>query len=74
MDSKTINLLGVILVFFGLFTLMFMHLNHEETRENALDKEHLYHILVGFPSSLLGALLLILAEKQTAVQNTKQRR
>ena len=69
MNFKFINLLGILLVFFGLLTLMFVHLKHNE--EASLEKDHdktekfeqYYHILVGFPVSVLGAMLLILAER-----------
>ena len=78
MNSKIINLLGVVFVSFGLFTLMFIHLNHhheeatEEEAEHVLEEQWI-HIAVGSPLSILGALLLLLAEKreQTAVQKKK---
>ena len=57
------------MVFFGLFTLMFIHLNHqavEDEHEDNLDQW--LHLAIGFPASLVGALLLILAERrQTTV-------
>ena len=63
-SAKTLNFLGIIIVFFGLFTLMFMHLNHQEASQDA---SHWLHLAIGFPASVVGALLLILAEKQTPV-------
>ncbi|MGV8142464.1 MAG: hypothetical protein ACP5NS_02395 [Candidatus Pacearchaeota archaeon] len=73
MDSKTINILGIITVFIGLFVLMSLHVSHhaldsttesEENHEELEESGQYYHIFLGFPISVLGAMLLILAEKQ----------
>jgi len=68
--NQAINILGIILVFFGLLTLMLLHLNHhageelETEHEEKIEADQWLHIAVGFPISVLGALLLILAEKR----------
>lgn len=74
MNSKTINLLGIVFVFFGLLTLMLLHLNHhheeateDEHEESENESDQYLHIAVGFPASLVGALLLILVERRSAV-------
>ena len=74
MNSKTINILGIIIVFIGLFSLMSLHISHhivedgsanfEEEHKDSEDFSQYYHIALGFPVSLLGVMLLILAEKQ----------
>ncbi len=74
MNSKTINFLGIIAVFIGLFSLMSLHISHHliESSDSNLEENHedeeeigqYYHIAFGFPISILGAMLLILAEKQ----------
>lgn len=73
MHSKTINLLGIIAVFIGLFSLMSLHISHhdldsatesEENHEESEEPRQYYHIFLGFPISVLGAMLLILAEKR----------
>lgn len=58
MNFKLINLLGIVLVFIGLFSLMFVHLNHDAP------EEQWEHIKIGFPLSIFGVLLLIIAEKE----------
>ncbi len=73
MNSKTINFLGIITVFLGLFSLMSLHVSHHIVEEDSvnLEEDHkdseevspYYHIALGFPVSILGAMLLILAEK-----------
>ncbi len=74
MNSKTINILGTIVVFLGLFSLMSLHIGHnileeefvnlEKNHEDSEEFNQYYHIALGFPVSILGAMLLILAEKQ----------
>ncbi len=73
MNSKAINFLGIIIVFIGLFLLMSLHISHHLLQESSIEEkdheeseklESWYHIAVGFPVSILGVLLLILAEKQ----------
>ena len=77
MNSKILNLVGIVTVFIGLFSLMSLHVSHhllenrdipslksEESLEDSASLTEYYHILFGFPVSVLGAMLLILAEKQ----------
>ena len=63
MNYKKLNLLGVVVVFIGLFLLMSLHISHTLTG-NVVDSDQYSHILVGFPVSILGAMLLILAERK----------
>ena len=67
--TKIINLLGIVLVFFGLLALMLIHLNHHVGQEEAKEEDYIdlgqwLHIAIGFPVSVVGALLLILAERR----------
>ena len=70
MNSKIINRIAVMLVFFGLITLFSLHLKHHHSQDEVTAgeseefTEEWAHIAVGFPASVAGVLLLVLAERR----------
>lgn len=65
MGGKHITMLAVILLFIGLFSLMSLHVLHQGgDGHQETDLGAYYHIVVGFPVSILGVMLLLLAERR----------